>query len=470
MFWLWYELAPRQAWRSGFLFGIGLFGVGVSWVYVAIHVYGETSAPVAVLVTALFVTVLALITATQAVSSVVCLRYLPQTPWRAVLAYGWIFPVNWVLFEWIRSWLFTGFPWLNLGYSQIDTPLGGYAPVTGVLGVSLLTALSAGLVLILVSAKKLRLWAGVLLLVVWGGGYGLLQYPWTYPVDDPITVAIVQGNQDQLTKWDADKIKAQMRAYVDLSEPYWQDSDLIIWPENALTVLYPLDVPADYINLLKSKVHKYATDLIIGLPYGDYHTYYSSLLVVGDHQEVYNKRHLVPFGEYVPLQSLLRGLIGFLDLPMSSFTAGAQQQPLLVAAGQPMAPSICYEDAFGEELIDFLPQATLLVNGSNNAWYGNSWAPHQHLQISRMRALETGRMSMRATTNGISAIIDEHGKVLQRSPQFVSDVLTAEVQPRQGATPYVSFGNWPVLSVFLLSGLALLIRRVKPRRVTHTSV
>lgn len=464
VFWLWHDLTPRQALRSGYLFGVGMFGVGVWWVFIAIHDFGDSSAAVASLLTAIFVGFLALFPAVQALLSAHCRRYLPHNRWRAVLLYVWVLPINWVLFEWIRGWILTGFPWLNLGYSQIDSPLAGYAPLLGVYGVSLLVTISAGLlVLPFVTNNLLRWFAPLALLLIGLGGYGLTKIEWTQPVDEPLAVAIVQGNQDQLTKWNTDKIRAQMQAYADLSEPYWAEADLIIWPENALTILYPTDVPEDFKQLLHDKTQRYQTDLILGVPYGNYQTYHSSLLVIGEQPGVYHKRHLVPFGEYVPLQQLLRGLIGFFDLPMSSFTPGERQQPLLVAAGQPLAPSICYEDAFGEELLDFLPQATLLVNGSNNAWYGNSWAPHQHLQIARMRALETGRMLMRATTNGISAVVDQHGKIVARSPQFASYVLTAEVQPRQGATPYVQLGNWPVLILLFLSAVIMLLLP----RVTH---
>lgn len=453
LFWLWYGQTPAQAFRSGFLFGLGLFGVGVSWVYVAIHVFGNSPSAVAGLLTTIFVAVLALVIAVQGWLSAHCIRYLPDTGYRPILAYIWVFPTLWLMFEWLRGWLFTGFPWLNLGYSQIDSPLAGFAPVLGVYGLTAFVVVCAGGLLLLWHGRYARLSILSLLMITGVGGWFLAQQEWTAALDDPISVAIVQGNQDQLTKWDENKILSQMQAYVNLSEPYWEDHDLIIWPENALTILYA-DAPTEFKTYLRDKVTKYQTDLIIGLPYGDNKTYYSSLLVLGAHESVYHKRHLVPFGEFVPLQAVLRGLVDFFDLPMSGFSAGNKRQAPLVAAGQPLAPSICYEDAFGDEVIDFLPSATILVNGSNNAWYGDSWAPHQHLQIARMRALETGRMLMRATTNGISAVVDHHGQVVQASPQFAQHVISAEVQPRQGATPYVRFGNWPVLAVM---GLSLLL-------------
>ncbi|MDX1824808.1 MAG: apolipoprotein N-acyltransferase, partial [Thiohalomonadales bacterium] len=207
---------------------------------------------------------------------------------------------------------------------------------------------------------------------------------------------------------------------------------------------------------LVAEAKQHGTTLVVGVPVLNLQTdeYYSSFVVLGDKPEMYYKRHLVPFGEFVPLESLLRGLIHFFDLPMSSFSRGSDDQVPLKAAGQLLAPTVCYEDAFGEEVIDFLPQATMLINGSNNAWYGDSFAPHQHLQISRMRAVETGRPLLRATTNGISAIIDYKGHIVKRSPQFETYVLTGEVQPRTGATLYVRWGNWAVIGLgFLVLGV-----------------
>ena len=178
------------------------------------------------------------------------------------------------------------------------------------------------------------------------------------------------------------------------------------------------------------------------------------MMSLGKEQRFYHKRHLVPFGDFVPLENWLRGLIRFFDLPMSGFSAGPEEQSLLRVAGHRVGITICYEDAFGEEVIRALPEADFLINATNNAWYGDSLAPHQHLQISRMRALETGRYLVRATTNGISAIIGPHGELLMQSPQFATHVLTGRIQPMQGATPYVRFGNTPLL--LLLAGMLVL--------------
>jgi apolipoprotein N-acyltransferase len=451
LFYYWSDASPKRAALMGFLFGLGLFGVGVSWVYVAIHVFGYVPVPLAVVMTTAFVAFLALYFAMQGYLSVTLQQHLGLSRTASLLL---IYPTVWVLVEWLRGWFLTGFPWLNLGYSQLNTPLAGIAPVLGVYGVSWVTALTAVMVLIILLAgkHKPRLIAGSGLAILFIGATGLSLIEWTEKHGTPIQVSLLQGNAPQMTKWDPDQIQARLDLYADLTRQHW-DSDLIFWPENAMTTFYHTLVD-EYFTPLVEEAKQHGTELVVGVPVLNLQTdeYYSSFVVPGDNPTMYHKRHLVPFGEFVPLESLLRGLITFFDLPMSSFSRGSDDQKPLKAAGQLLAPTVCYEDAFGEEVIDFLPEATLLINGSNNAWYGDSFAPHQHLQISRMRAVETGRSLLRATTNGISAIIDHKGYIVKRSPQFETYVLSGEVQPRSGATLYVRWGNWPVvvLAVFIL--------------------
>ena len=449
LFYFWLDATPKQAALRGFLFGLGMFGVGVSWVYVAIHVFGYAPVPLAILMTTAFVAFLALYLALQGYLSVRLEQGLGLSRNVSLVL---IYPTLWLLLEWLRGWFLTGFPWLNLGYSQLNTPLAGIAPVLGVYGVSWATAFTAALILIILLAKqhKPRLITGVGLALLFIAATGLSLIEWTEKHGNPIKVSLLQGNAPQITKWDPEQIQARLDLYASLTRQHW-DSDLIFWPENAMTTFYHTLVD-DYFMPLVTEAKQHGTDLVVGVPVLDLQTdeYYSSFVVLGDKPEMYHKRHLVPFGEFVPLESLLRGLISFFDLPMSSFSRGSDEQPPLKAAGQLLAPTVCYEDAFGEEVINFLPQATLLINGSNNAWYGDSFAPHQHLQISRMRALETGRPLLRATTNGISAIIDYKGYVVKRSPQFETYVLSGEVQPRSGATLYVRWGNWAVIGLGLL--------------------
>lgn len=443
--------SPRRAAWLGYWFGLGFFGVGVSWVFVAIHVFGDTPVYLGVILTFISVSVLAACIALQGYLSALFIEKIK--PLNQVVIVSVIFPLFWVLLEWFRGWFLTGFPWLNLGYSQTDSFLSGYAPVLGVYGVSWFVALSAGLLLALILSNKKRILLSGFI-AVWICGGVLSQISWTVKTGEPLKVSLVQGNVEQISKWDPAHFAKRKTRYLSLTQKHW-DSDLILWPENSLTLFYH-QLESNFLNPLAAEARHYKTDIILGLPVLDLESdeYFSSLITLGNKTEFYHKSHLVPFGEFIPLAPLLRGLISFFDLPMSGFTSGSKHQSLLTAAGQKIAPTICYEDAFGEELIRFLPEATLLFNASNNAWYGDSFAPHQHLQISRMRALETGRDVMRVTTNGVSALIDYKGKILSRSPQFESYVVTGYVQARTGATPYVRWGNYPVL-LLILTGLAV---------------
>lgn len=463
LFWLLLDSSPKHAFGLGFAFGMGLFGVGVSWVYVAIHVYGYTMAPVAALLVLIFVAFLALFPALQAYLSARLLAVYKSHHRFELLALLLILPTLWIFFEWFRGWVLTGFPWLNLGYSHTESPLGNIAPLLGVYGISWLSIFSSSLLLLALRRREWRVVSGSGLFILWLAVFLVGKVEWTEAIDKPITVSIVQGNIPQQTKWDPKTFQVRLDTYAKLTRQHW-DSDLIFWPENSVSVFYQ-DIKNGYFKPLEEEARKTNTELVVGVPFLDIESrkYYSSLVSIGKTPGVYHKRHLVPFGEYVPLGFLIRGLVNFFDLPMSGFSPGDRQQAVLQAAGQPMAPSICYEDAFGEELIDFLPRATLLINGSNNAWYGDSLARHQHLQIARMRSMETGRMLIRATTNGISALVDHHGKIIKQSPQFETFVLTGQVQARTGATPYVRYGNYPVVITMLLilAGLLWDTRRRK---------
>ncbi len=434
LFHLWSAATPTQAARQGGLFGLGMYGVGVSWIYVAIHDFGQASVLLAGLLTAIFVAFLAL--------------YLAVLGWGikkisaenlAVVDIVLLLPAAWWGYEWFKGWFLTGFPWLDLGVGQIEGPLAGFVPVVGVEGVSLLTALSASLWLVV--WKNHKFWPVLLLAVLWISGIMLHAVSWTQPVGQPLKVSLIQGNIPQEIKWDRQQLFKTLALYEARTEQHWE-SDLIVWPENAVPIFYQ-QVQSFFLEPLAQKARAHHTDLLIGLPVSDPETggYYNAMMSLGSQQAFYFKRHLVPFGETLPFSGL-RGLIQFFDLPMSSFQAGQQRLPLLQVAHRMAGVSICYEDVFSSELRPALPKAQFLVNASNNAWYGDSFAPHQHLQISRSRALEFGRPLLRATTNGISAIVDMKGRVKQQSPQFQETVLTGRIQPRQGATPYVWIAPW----------------------------
>lgn len=460
---VWLKAAPRQAAWRGWLFGIGQFGVGVSWVYVAIHDFGYASVLLASCLTALFVALLALF---PALLGYYAARSPAGTEQKKLLL---LFPACWTLFEWLRSWIFTGFPWLNAGYSQIDAPLAGLAPLLGVYAVSWAVAFSAGLLLLILrAANRQKMIALAVLSTLWLGAALLGQIAWTQAQGSPLRAALVQGNIPQEVKWQPEQVQRTLDLYLDLTRRHW-NSDLVIWPEAALPVLYH-QLADNYLAQLQREARANNTDMVIGISVLERESgrYYNGMLSLGSSSGFYYKRHLVPFGDYVPLEGWLRGLIGFFDLPMSGYSPGPEDQPLLEAAGYKLGVSICYEDVFGEEVIQGLPQAAVLVNGTNNAWYGDSFAPHQALQMSRMRALETGRYMLRATTNGISAVIDARGAIVARSPQFKADVVSAAFQPMTGATPYVRWGNYPVITALALVLVLVALGATGRRRASQS--
>ena len=450
---LWRSAAtPRVAFRIGFAFGAGLFGAGVSWVYVSLHDFGSMPAPLAAIGTLAFCAILALYPA-AAGWSLARLRLGPLAA--ALLA----FPALWTLFEWLRGWIFTGVPWLAVGYSQMDSPLAGLAPIGGVYGVSFAVALCAGLLGVVISGSgKARIAGGVALVFAFGLGQLLKQIAWTSPQGAPFQVALLQGNIPQDLKFRADRYAATLATYKRLIEA--SRAQLIVLPETAIPRFLDAVDPF-YLQDIERAAAARRADLLIGVPIRDPDgRYFNSLVSVGvSPAQRYDKSHLVPFGEFVPWG--LSWMVRTLAVPLSDFSPGPENPRPLALGGQLVAPNICWEDAFGEEIIRQLPQATLLVNVSNVAWFGDSLAPSQHLQISRMRALETGRMMLRATNTGVTAIIDPRGNVVARLPQFTEGVLSGEVQGYGGATPYVRSGNYPIVLCCIALVVVLVSRRLR---------
>lgn len=457
LFALWLQDDARAA-RRGYLFGLGLFGVGVSWVYVSLHDFGHMPAVLAGLMVALFVGVLAAFPAAVGALQ----ARIPSVPLRLLL----FVPAAWTLLEWTRGWLLTGFPWLSLGYSQTDSPLAGYAPLGGVFAVTWVTVLSAALLVLAWQARRQRVLALSLFVVLWLGGAGAGRIDWTRPVDGPLPVALVQGNVPLEVKWQPAFRDAILDRYQELSRTA-PKARLVVWPETAAPgYLHQLEA---FTAELRREARAQDKAVLFGVVEeirASTPRIYNSVIGVGDAAGVYRKQHLVPFGEFLPFESLLSWLLDYLHIPMSSFSRWQEPQAPIAAAGQKIGVSICYEDAFGEEVIRALPEATLLVNVSEDAWFGRSFAPHQHLQKARMRAIESERPLLRSTNTGLSAVIDEKGKVIAASPPYTMHVLQANVQPRRGATPYVLAGNLPIVGMNLvLAGLAVWrSRRRAPRR------
>ena len=445
--------------RLGFAFGFGLFSAGISWLYVALHDYGGMPMLLAATAIGLFAALLALFPAAVGYAQARLRSHFGGREGMAsYLVLALLIPALWVLLEWLRGLLLTGFPWLVMGYAQAAaSPLAGYAPLFGVYGVSLVTAVSAGLLAFLWQARpgkqskhgpQGKLALGVLMLL-WLGGAALRTVEWTSPQGDPLKVSLLQGNIEQGVKFDEGNLAGTIETYRRLVQS--SDARLIVLPETALPLLRH-DLPENYTHILRNQVIQNAGDLLIGLFERDRGLYYNSVISIGSSaSQSYRKNHLVPLGEFIPLRPLLGWLINdLLQIPMSDQARGGDRQQVLHVAGQNVAVDICYEDVFGEEIIRYLPEATLLVNVTNDAWYGKSIAAMQHNQISQMRALETGRMMLRATNTGVTSIIGQHGDILQMLPQHEEGVLTGMVQGYSGSTPYVRWGNSAMLGLIAL--------------------
>jgi len=452
---LWLNSTPRSSFITGYLFGLGMFGVGTGWLHISINLFGGVNLVGAIMLTFAFVMFIALFPA--GAGYLIARLYLPSWPASSRVL---LIPAIWTLAEWVRSWIFTGFPWLNLGYTQTDSPLSGLAPLTGVFGISLAVMFTAA-TLVCVLSTPIRKQIPVLLAVfmLWGISLYSANHDWTVPRTDDISVALIQGAVPQQLKWTPEMRQPTLDRYFELTEPHL-GTDLIIWPEAAIPAFYH-QIEA-YIARLMQLTRATDSYLLTGLPYQDPQTgkYLNSVVMLGDEVSFYFKRHLVPFGEYLPLDFILRDVVDYLGIPMSDFSAGDNTPPVLRTDTFAMGISICYEDTFGDEVIEALPEAAILVNVSNDAWFGDSLAPHQHLQMARMRAIESGRYLLRATNTGITAIINEKGHVVADIPQFMPATLTGTARLFDGMTPYAHTGNYLVLGlIFLLLIAAIGLRR-----------
>nr|VFK28214.1 MAG: apolipoprotein N-acyltransferase [Candidatus Kentron sp. MB]VFK32375.1 MAG: apolipoprotein N-acyltransferase [Candidatus Kentron sp. MB]VFK75858.1 MAG: apolipoprotein N-acyltransferase [Candidatus Kentron sp. MB] len=449
----------RALWR-GWLFGVAMFGVGVFWIHESFQ-FASVALPLALLLTGGLIGVLALYPGLFGVLAAwLWRRWVSDSRWPSVVWRGGgallVLPAVWVVLEWVRGWLLSGFPWLQVGYAHIDSPLAGLAPVLGVYGISWAVAVSAGCLLLAVwllfpgggrqgcrvGARVAGLAALVLLVAgLWGGCVWLSERAWTSP-GRTLQVALIQGNVPQDRKWLASARLPTLRRYLSLTRREL-GRDLVVWPETALPGLY--GEFAGFVAGLRAEARAKGTDVLLGAPTlrasGRYYNSVAALTAAGE--AFYHKGHLVPFGEYLPMAGVLRGVVDFLQIPMSDFSPGGRRE-VLSAAGERVGVSVCYEASFGRDVLPLLPEATLLVNVSNDAWFGDSLGPHQNLQMARMRARESGRYLLRATNTGISALIDDKGEVQARAPQFEVAVVTGEVKGMSGITPYARYGDWMV--------------------------
>ncbi len=457
------SLSPRAAMWRGWWFGLGVYATGVSWVYVSIHIHSHTPAVPAFLMTLLFVAGLAWFFAAMSYGFQ---RLFSQKPFMYLS-----FAACWVLLEWTRSWFLTGFPWLYLGDAHISTPLKGFAPVLGVYALGfIITASSA---FICDYKWKFNYKKGLIILISpWLLG-GLLSFiNWTSEVENStVKVTAIQANIAQERKWLAEEIYPTLEKYRSASEKNW-DANIILWPETAITVLH--HQAQEYLKFLDEEGKKNNTALITGIPYQQGQSeetpgaYHNSIVALGEGSGLYHKNKLVPFGEYMPLPQSWRPLMEFFNIPMSEFRPGATQQTLLHIQNKDhdyiIAPFICYDIAYPDYVSELSKDSGMMITISNDAWFGSSIGPKQHLGIARMRALENGRYLLRSTNTGITALIDNKGNIVDSLPQFEFGVLKSEAKIMTGNTPFNIWGSWPIL-IFCFAGLASLPYRKIERLV-----
>ena len=435
----------RSFWR-GWLFGLGMFGTGTSWVVESFQ-HSNVALPSALILTATMVGFLAIFPALFATVSRFC-----SGNRRGAISLITL-PAAWVLAEWGRGTVLTGFSFLQLGYSQIDSPVSALAPVAGVYGASWAVAFSAAVLVWGFSHTAVHVVKALaVVLACWGSLWVAQDLRWTEFDGTQLDVAIVQGNIPQALKWRPEYRQRSFDIYRDYTRKHW-DADLIVWPETALPGMY--DSFSSELSALEREAVANNTELLIGVPssqetVGGQYRYFNSVVSVGSSRAIYNKRHLVPFGEFVPRQRLFQPLIDLFDWPVSNFSHGQPAQTTINVAGQIIGISICFEIAFGKDIIAALPSAGLLVNVSNDAWFGESIGPHQHLQMARWRAKEAGRFLVRATNTGVSAFVQPSGQLAGVLPQFAETSASRRVDIMRGATPYALSGDLPVLALLLL--------------------
>jgi apolipoprotein N-acyltransferase len=438
----------RRSFAAGFGFGLGLFCAGVSWIYVSLSQYGGMPPALAATATLLLCGFLALFPAAAAWLQA---RVPASDAVRACL----LIPSSLTLFEWLRSWLLTGFPWLATGYSATGWPLQGFAPLLGVFGLSFITLSLAGMAWLLFR-RRFAFAIGIVLLLA--AGQALRHVDWTSPDGEPASTALLQGNIAQDLKFQPNRYARTLETYAQLAEG--STAKLIVLPETAIPRFLDLVDPA-YLARLEAGAKRNGGDVLVGIPMrAGREAYTNSVLSLGTApRQEYHKVHLVPFGEFVP--PAFGWALRLVQIPLGNFSRGTSDQPALALAGLRVAVNVCYEDAFGDEMARRAAQATLLVNVSNVAWFGDSLAPGQHLQIARLRAVELGRMHLAATNTGITAAIDRDGRVVARLPQFTEGRLEIAAQGYSGITPYMRFADWPIvlLSIVILAVAVFAARR-----------
>lgn len=445
------QTTKKSTWL-GFFWGIGYFGTGISWVHISIDNFGGMPMAAGLFLMIGLISYLALY---PMLFTFLLQRFFTS---HTLTKYLLTIPALWLVTDWLRGWVFTGFPWLWLGYSQIDSPFSAWGPIFGVEGITAVIMISVGAITYALLERK---WALLLIPAILGAtSFAIKPFDWVTPQPEKVTkVALIQGNINQALKWLPSERWPTIMKYMDLTRENW-DADLIIWPEAAVPAL-EIEIPSFLRNLDSAATMNNSTVItgIVGQsPTGNFYNNIISLGVNGTNgydyleQPRYSKHHLLPFGEFVPFEALLRPLAPIFNLPMSSFSRGDYIQPNIEASGTHLAPALCYEIVYGEQVRENITEQTdYILTLSNDAWFGTSIGPLQHMEMAQMRALETGKPVIRSTNNGVTAITDHRGKITDQIPQFTMAVLRGEVIPTTGTTPYRYWGTWPLYFLVMLS-------------------
>lgn len=446
LFYLWLRSTPVQAFKKGLLFGIGFFSVGIYWIYISINTYGNTPTTISLIITVLFILVLSLFPATQGYLITKIFRHKNNTA--KCLC---VFPASWVIWEWLRSALLTGFPWLFLGYTQISTPLHGLAPLFGVYGISLAVVLISGSLVLLIQrcSQFIKILSIIIIFSLIGIGWAFAYLQWTKPAGPNIKVSLIQGNIKQQIKWQPDRLISILNIYRNLTEQHWS-SQFIIWPEAAIST-FPQQIQT-FMDDLDAAAKRHNVYLLIGAPLINLESkqFYNGMIMLGVGSGKYLKRHLVPFGEYLPLKFLFSWFTNYFQIPMSDFSPGPKQQTPIQINHFKLATFICYEIAYPIEVLEAIKDKQMIIALIDDSWFGDSTALDQHFQIARMRALETGRYVLLCTNTGITAFINPLGKVIAKAPVNKQFALTANAIPMKGNTPLMQWNYYPVAAVIII--------------------
>lgn len=453
LFSAWQQVTALRAALRGFLFGLSSFGLGLYWVYISIHDFGGADSISSIALTSLFIAFWAIFPGMAGYLATRIMRYSGKLSQKICV------PVIWILIEYLRGYLlFNGFPWFQVAYSQIDTPFSGFIPIVGAYGTGFIVALFAVMIKEVFYCryhKKTQvIWLSMVSTVLIAGKL-LGAVDWTHEIGKPFRVSMIQGNVSQDQKWQPENKISTLFKYQRLTESRW-NSDLVIWPETAIPA-YLDQVKEDFLLPLANKAKEHNVELIVSVPIRTSEPLqkFNAVVTLSQLDSIYRKIHLLPFGEYLPLQPLSGWVLDQLRARLGSFSAGRVDQSMLTAVGYPFVTLICYEDAFGELAVRGMPDGAFLVNVTNDGWFGHSIEPFQHLQLARMRSMETGRYMLRATNTGITAIISPKGIITNRADPFIETILDGTAIPMGGITPYAKLGD--KLIIVMIVGFLLML-------------